>query len=651
MAKINEFNKIPVVRPEGGGSEEIYRFEQIRTQIYTSAEEAVEKLADYIASQIREKKEKNENLVLGLVTGSTPKPLYKRLIQLHKEGLSFENVITFNVDEYYPIEKTNIKSYYNYMNDTFFSKVDFKPENINFLDSEVSIEDIKGHCNAYDEKISACGGIDIQILGLGKNGHVGFNEPGTSMNSLTHRVRLDRTTRIDIAGDFFGVEHTPETALTMGVGSIMKAKEIFLMAWGEEKANQIKNTVQCSKDAIPASFLKNHDNCTVLVDVAAAHELTRIKTPWLVGECEWNDRLVRAAVVWLCQTTNKAILKLTDADYSEHGLSHLIAEVGSASSINIRVFNDLQHTITGWPGGKPNADDTTRPERANPYPKRVIVFSPHPDDDVISMGGTFARLQENGHNLHVAYQTSGNIAVSDDFALRYMDTMYEHQKMIKSEGFDEINALYKKIKDFILNKKPGEKDIEEVKHIKTIIRQAECKSADRYLNVKEENIHFLNLPFYETGGVKKNPPGQKDIDIIKALIQEVKPHQIFAAGDLADPHGTHKVCIEVLIEALEQLKNEDWFKDCNIWLYRGAWQEWPIEQVDMAVPLSPKEVLIKRTSIFKHQSQKDGAMFPGSDEREFWQRAEDRTEETARIYNQLGMAEYQAMELFAKLDI
>lgn len=651
MARINEFNKIPNIVPEGGDSSEIFRFEHIKTDIHLSAEEATAKLAAYIATQIKEKQAQSKNLVLGLVTGSTPKPLYKALVKLHKQGLSFQNVITFNVDEYYPIQKSNIKSYYNYMKDNFFSQVDLKPENINFLNSELPETEIKEHCEAYDAKIAAVGGIDIQILGIGTNGHVGFNDPGSSVNKRTHKVRLDRSTRIHLASDFFSIEYAPEMALTMGVGSIMRAKEIYLLAWGEGKAAQVKNTVENTQCQTPAAFLKQHPKCTAVTDIAAASGLTRIKTPWLVGDCNWDDRLVRAAVVWLCAQTKKPILKLTEADYTENGLSHLIAEEGAASNINIKVFNDLQHTITGWPGGKPNADDTTRPERANPYPKRVVVFSPHPDDDVISMGGTFARLQEHQHDLHVAFQVSGNIAVTDDFALRYMDTLRGHAKTLKQGGIPEIEDNYNKIRNFIDNKKPGEKDIEELKLVKGIIRQAEAISADRYLNVKEKNIHFLNLPFYETGGVKKNPPGQADVDIIKALLQEVKPHQIFAAGDLADPHGTHKVCIEVIIQALEQLKNETWFKDCNVWLYRGAWQEWNIEQVDMAVPLSPKEVMIKRTAIFKHQSQKDGAMFPGSDEREFWQRAEERTEETARIYNDLGMAEYQAIELFAKLDI
>jgi glucosamine-6-phosphate deaminase len=434
----------------------------------------------------------------------------------------------------------------------------------------------------------------------------------------------------------------------MGISTIMDAKKIIIMAWGEGKAQTVQKMVEGPMtEMLPASALQNHPNTSFIFDISAAAELTRIKTPWLTGNVRWSNKLIRKAVFWLSEKLNKPILKLTERDYNDSGLGELISEVGSANKINIRVFNDLQHTITGWPGGKPNADDLTRPERALPFPKRVIVFSPHPDDDVISMGGTLARLSEHEHEVHVAYQVSGNIAVFDDEVTRFLDFVRDVAPLY---GLDakKTQAAYQETIAFFKNKRPGQVDLSAIAASKTAIRQGEARSACRYLGIPENRIHFLNLPFYETGTVKKKPIGEKDIQIIVDLLQEVKPHQIFAAGDLSDPHGTHRVCFIAILEALKQLKHESWLDDCRLWLYRGAWQEWDISEVDMAVPLSPEESRIKRMAIFKHQSQKDRPLFPGTDPREFWQRAEERNIATAVRYDKLGMAEYQAMELFVR---
>lgn len=500
------------------------------------------------------------------------------------------------------------------------------------------------------KKIQKFGGIDIQILGIGRTGHIGLNEPGSAMNSLTRLISLDDITRTEAGSDFFGKDFVPRKAISMGIKTILKAERIRLLAWGEGKANVLKKTIEGDvTEEVPASFLQKHANTEVILDEAAAAELTRIKTPWLIDSVVWTSQLIRKAVVWLCLKVDKPILKLTDRDYNDNGMGDLLAEKGSAYQINIKVFNELQHTITGWPGGKPNADDTNRPERKSPFPKRVIVFSPHPDDDVISMGGTLLRLVEQGHDVHVAYETSGNVAVSDDDVLRYLDFMSAYTSTL-SDGNKELLAQRDKIKAFFKNKKADQVDLPEIRTIKTMIRQGEAKAACRYANVKPENVHFLNLPFYETGGVEKKPIGEADIEIVGQLIKDVKPHQIYAAGDLSDPHGTHRVCLDAIFRAIDVLKIEDWMKDCWVWLYRGAWHEWDIHQIEMAVPISPDEVTRKRNAIFKHQSQKDGAMFLGGDMREFWQRAEDRNRGTAITYDKLGMAEYEAFEAFVRYE-
>lgn len=629
----------------------VTRFEKIPVKIFPSAAEGSVEIAARIIELVKARQESGRNLVLGLATGSTPLKVYNELIRIHKEeGFSFANVITFNLDEYYPLEHDHQQSYNHFMWDRLFKHIDIKAENIHIPSGSIDQDDVAAFCRDYEKKIAEAGGIDIQLLGIGRTGHIGFNEPGSAYNSKTRLVTLDRLTRNDAADSFNGEEHVPHFAITMGVGTILAAKEIYLMAWGEGKAEILAKAVEGPvTEVIPTSYLQNHLNTTFVIDPPAAAQLTRYKSPWRVGQCEWTDRMIRKAVLWLCTQTGKPLLKLTERDYNDFGLSDLITSQ-VFSKINIRVFNDLQHTITGWPGGKPNVDDSTRPERALPFPKRVALFSPHPDDDVISMGGTFARLVEHGHDVHVAYQTSGSIAVSDDDAIRYLDFVRNYEKIYDINDA-KADYLYKVSTDFYLNKKKESVEPSELLAVKGAIRRGEATASCRYIGLPEENVHFLNLPFYETGTVKKAPAGEADIQITMQFLRALQPHQIYAAGDLSDPHGTHRVCIDIIIEALERMKNESWMKDCRVWLYRGAWQEWDIEMVDMAVPLSPEEVVIKRNAIFRHQSQKDGAMFMGADKREFWQRAEERNKDTARLYDKLGMAEYEAIEVFVRYEV
>jgi len=628
------------------------QFEKIRTQIYQDARSGSIYVAQQIATLIREKAAKGDVAVLGLATGSSPTRVYEELVRMHKEeGLSFRNVVTFNLDEYFPMHPEALQSYVRFMNEYLFDHIDIDRANIHVPDGTITREKVYEFCTDYEKKIMEMGGIDIQILGIGRTGHIGFNEPGSKQHSITRLITLDSITRIDAASDFFGEENVPRKAITMGVGSIMKSRKIYLMAWGEGKASIIRQTVEGDiTDSIPATFLQLHPSTDFILDDASASKLTRNMTPWLVGHVDWDDTLIRKAVVWLCQKVQKPILKLTDMHYNEHGMSDLINDHGPAYNININVFNQLQRTITGWPGGKPNADDSNRPERATPFPKRVVIFSPHPDDDVISMGGTFIRLVDHGHEVHVAYQTSGNIAVFDDDAIRFADFVTDYSDTF---GLAESQAteLFRRVSESLKNKKPGEVDSEEVKTIKGLIRRGEAKAGCRYVGIPDENAHFLDLPFYETGTVRKKPLGEEDIQITMDLLRKIKPQQIYAAGDLSDPHGTHRVCLAAVMEAVRRLQNEDWMKDCWIWLYRGAWQEWDVDQIEMAVPLSPDELLRKRRAIFKHQSQKDRPLFPGSDPREFWQRADDRTRGTAELYDGLGLAEYEAIEAFVRWKV
>jgi glucosamine-6-phosphate deaminase len=509
---------------------------------------------------------------------------------------------------------------------------------------------VADHCRAYEQSLRDLGGMDIALLGIGKEGNIAFNEPGSQINSSTRLILLDGTSREEAAKQFGGMKNVPISSITMGIGSILAAKKIYLVAWGEEKASKIKMTVEDKmSDTIPASYLQAHSNANIVIDLSAAANLTRIQRPWLVTSCEWNNKLIRSAVVWLCQLTQKPILKLTNKDYNENGLSELLSMYGSAYNVNIKIFNDLQHTITGWPGGKPNADDSNRPERANPYPKRAVIFSPHPDDDVISMGGTVRRLAEQGHDVHIVYQTSGNIAVDDEEVTRFMMFVNSFNEMFNLNNA-QITEHYNEIRSFIANKKDGDYDNSDILRIKGMIRRGEARTACTYAKIKPQNVHFLDLPFYETGKIEKNPISEKDVHIVLELLREVKPHQIFVAGDLADPHGTHRVCTDAVFAAVDEEKNAGaaWLNDCRIWMYRGAWAEWEIENIEMAVPMSPEELRLKRNTILKHQSQMEGAPFLGNDERLFWQRSEDRNRGTAELYHSLGLACYEAIEAFVE---
>lgn len=628
------------------GRTDVTRYEKMHVEVFGDSDNASVAVAKEIADLIRAKAYQRQKCVLGLATGSSPIRVYEELVRLHQEeGLSFANVVTFNLDEYYPMERSNHRSYWYFMHEHLFNHVDIDPQNINLPSGTIPLKEVYQHCMDYEEKIAQHGGLDFQLLGIGRTGHVGFNEPGSNYRSLTRLITLDHLTRVDAAPDFQGMNNVPTRAITMGIDTIRKAGRVVLLAWGHKKAEIVQIAVEGERTGVvPASFLQDHDNLTVLLDREASSELRRFKTPWLVGPCQWDEELTRKAIVWLSSHVEKPILKLTERDYNNHGMSDLLARDGTAYDLNIRMYNTLQHTITGWPGGKPNVDDSQRPERKEPAKKRVILFSPHPDDDVISMGGTFLRLVDQGHEVHVAYQTSGNIAVSDGDALRFAEFTQQMNK-----DAEVVNPEIEQAVKALRNPDPAaDVDPVEVRKIKGLIRRGEAAAGARFCGLPDEQIHFMDMPFYESGKNKKFPISQADIDLVKGLIQKVRPHQIYAAGDLADPHGTHKVCLDAIFAALEQLKGDKATKDTWLWLYRGAWQEWPIHEIEMAVPLSPQEVEKKRQAIFFHQSQKDGVMFQGEDDREFWQRAEQRNRETARRYNLLGLTEYEAIEAFRR---
>lgn len=625
------------------------RFEKIPTDIYESVDEGAHQIATEIAFTIREKQKAGRFCVMALPGGNSPRSVFDELVRMHREeALSFRNVIVFTLYEYYPLAPDAVNSNLKTLQTMFLDLVDINKQNVFSPDGTIPKDTIFEHCRLYEQRIESFGGIDILLLGIGRVGNIGFNEPGSQANSNTRLILLDNTSRNDAAKLFGGTENVPISSITMGISTILAAKKIFLMAWGDDKAQMIKETVEGKvSDTIPASYLQMHNNTRVAIDLSAASNLTRIQRPWLVTSCEWNDKLIRSAIVWLCMLTKKPILKLTNKDYNENGLSELLALFGSAYNINIKIFNDLQHTITGWPGGKPNADDTYRPERAKPYPKRVIVFSPHPDDDVISMGGTVRRLVEQKHDVHVAYQTSGNIAVGDEEVVRFMHFINGFNQIFDANS-DIIDKKYKEIRTFINSKKEGDFDNADMLRLKGLIRRGEARTACTYAGIKSDHVHFLDLPFYETGKIQKSPISEKDVEIVRALLQEVKPHQIFVAGDLADPHGTHRVCTDSVLAAIDLEKSEKWMKECRIWMYRGAWAEWEIEHIEMAVPISPEELRLKRNTILKHQSQMEGAPFLGNDERLFWQRSEDRNRSTAALYDNLGLASYEAIEAFVE---
>lgn len=625
------------------------RFEKVPTRIYESATEASLQVAADIATQIKKKQAANANFVLALPGGNSPLTIYKELVRMHKEeGLSFKNVIVFSVYEFYPL-KEGANSNLKLLKESFLDLVDIAPENIYSPDGSIPKEEILNFCEDYEGLIEKFGGIDYLLLGLGRAGNVGVNIAGSSPGSRTRLVLLDVQSKKEAVNTFGSMDNVPPSAVTMGISTIMRAKKVVLVAWGEDKAASVLNVVEGEmSDAVPASCLQSHSNASVYTDLNAAFDLTRINHPWLVTTCEWNNKLIRRAIVWLCQRLGKPILKLTNKDYQENGLEELLALYGSAYNVNIKIFNDLQHTITGWPGGKPNADDTNRPERAKPFPKNVIIFSPHPDDDVISMGGTFKRLVDQKHNVHVAYQTSGNIAVGDEEVIRYVSLMEDVRRKYEPNN-EEAKKRHEAILKFLLeDKKEGDVDTPEVLFMKGYIRRQEATTACRYQGMDVNNVKFLDLPFYETGRVKKNPISEADVEIVKAYLQSVKPNQVFVAGDLADPHGTHKVCLDAILAAIDELKGEEWLKDCRIWMYRGAWAEWEIDHIEMAVPISPEELRSKRNAILKHQSQMESAPFLGNDERLFWQRSEDRNRATAELYRQLGLASYEAIEAFVE---
>ena len=626
------------------------RFEKIPTNIYETAEEGVACIADEIIYKVQERQRDGKFCTIAMGTGASLRPLFAELVRRHKEeGISFRNVVVFNLYEYYPLVESNHSSI-NQLNELFLKQVDIDPQNVFTLNGSIPQDGVIEHCHLYEQRIKTYGGIDIAVMGIGREGNIGMNEPGSTATSQTRLILIDSTSRSEAAHNL-GIDNLPPCSITMGVGTIMEARKVFLLAWGEEKADIIKKAVEDKiSDSLPASYLQMHQNATVCIDLPTAAHLTRIQRPWLVTSCEWNDKLIRSAIVWLCLLTQKPILKLTNKDYNENGLSELLALYGSAYNVNIKIFNDLQHTITGWPGGKPNADDTYRPERAKPFPKRVVVFSPHPDDDVISMGGTIRRLVQQGHEVHVAYETSGNIAVGDEEVVRFMHFINGFNQLFDGEKNETIKNMYAEIKKFLKHKKEGDMDTRDILTIKGLIRRGEARTACTYNQIPLERVHFLDLPFYETGRIEKNPISEADINIVLDLLREVKPHQIYVAGDLADPHGTHRVCTDAVLAAIDEEKNAgaEWLKDCRIWMYRGAWAEWEIENIEMAVPLSPEELRAKRNSILKHQSQMESAPFLGNDERLFWQRSEDRNRGTASLYDSLGLACYEAMEAFVE---
>ena len=626
------------------------RFEKVPTSIYETMEEGAKAIADEIIRKVQERQREGKFCTIAAGTGASLRPLYAELVRRHKEeGVSFRNVVLFNLFEYYPLSEAKNGSM-NQLNELFAKQVDIDAQNIFTMDGSIAQDAVIEHCSLYEQRINTFGGLDMVLMGIGREGNIAMNEPGSTAATSTRLILIDATSRAEAIHNT-GIDNLPPCSITMGVKTIMSARKVYLLAWGEEKADVIKKAVEDKiSDALPASYLQMHQNASVCIDLTAAAHLTRIQRPWLVTNCDWNDKLIRSAIVWLCQLINKPILKLTNKDYNEHGLSELLALYGSAYNVNIKIFNDLQHTITGWPGGKPNADDTYRPERAKPFPKRVVVFSPHPDDDVISMGGTLRRLVQQGHEVHVAYETSGNIAVGDEEVVRFMHFINGFNQLFDGNQNETIRNKYAEIKQFLSQKKEGDMDTRDILTIKGLIRRGGARTASTYNQIPLERVHFLDLPFYETGRIEKNPISEADVEIVMDLLRKVKPHQIYVAGDLADPHGTHRVCTDAVFAAIDEEKKAgaEWLNDCRIWMYRGAWAEWEIENIEMAVPLSPEELRAKRNSILKHQSQMESAPFLGNDERLFWQRSEDRNRGTANLYNDLGLACYEAMEAFVE---
>ncbi|HUQ45436.1 MAG TPA: glucosamine-6-phosphate deaminase [Gemmatimonadaceae bacterium] len=603
--------------------------ERMRTVVVDEHEDLARMVATRIAAVIRERNAAGNAAVLGLATGSTPIGVYRELIRMHREeGLSFANVVTFNLDEYYPMAPDTIHSYHRFMWENLFSHVDVRPEQVHIPSGNVPRDQVDSMCAEYEAQMARAGGIDFQILGVGKTGHIGFNEPGSGVDSRTRLVHLDAVTRRDAAADFFGEEFVPKEAVTMGVATILEAREIAIIATGEHKAAIVRRAVEGEISlSVAATFLQRHPNTTFYVDTAAGAALTRIATPWLIDSVHWTPALMLRAVVWLSQQTGCAILKLTERDYAEHGMSSLVAERGSPGAVNGEVFNALGAKIRG--------------KSKLPTNRRTICFSPHPDDDVISMGGILRKFVQNGNEMLVAYMTSGNIAVFDHDVRRYVDFL---RRLATESGVGDrmVNALADRVNAFLTSKEAGDVDIPEIQDIKRIIRESEAVAGIEVMGLNSENARFLNLPFYQTGLVKKDPIGPADVAIVRDLLNEVEPEIIFVAGDLSDPHGTHRMCKEAIDRALREIA----FPRPEVWLYRGAWQEWDVTDATWLVPMSQEELRLKIQAIFKHQSQKDSAPFPGQDDREFWQRVDARNKDTANLLDKLGLAEYFAIEAY-----
>ena len=604
--------------------------------VFESSKDLARHVAQLIAGIVRERHAFGQPAVLGLPTGSTPVGVYRELIRMHRdEGLDLSNVVTFNLDEYYGLRPDQLQSYHRWMHEQFFQDVNIPPENIHIPDGTVPLSEMDTYCREYDAKIEDAGGIDILLLGIGRNGHIGFNEPFSIRNSTTRLCTLDPITRRVAADDFFGEENVPAQAITMGLGTILSARKILLLALGEHKAEIVRETTEGPvTDRVPASFLQEHHDAAILVDDAAANLLSGYATPWVLGNVEWTEAMIKRAILWLCEQTGKALLKLDDNDLRNHNLHQLLRHHGPAQRVAQQVFRWMMDTIQYHPAGTES--------------KRIICFSPHPDDDVISMGGTLHRLIEDGHDVHTAYLTSGNIAVFDHDARRIADLVTEYNQLF---GIDQEKSqlVETTVNEALAGKKAGQPDVETVLKIKGLIRWSEAKAAVQYVGGKEENQHFLDLPFYKTGTIAKKPIGEEDVEIVRQLIEKIDPQQIYIAGDLSDPHGTHRMCANAIFQVLAQIEQSTGSRP-EVLLYRGAWQEYELYEIEVAVPLSSEDLDRKRKAIFMHESQKDAALFPGADPREFWQRADDRNKGTADKYNRIGLPEYFAIEAFVRYN-
>ncbi len=608
------------------------RRERIPVRVMEHDEIATE-VAGRIASLVRARASEGRDAVLGLATGSTPLGVYRELIRLHREeGLDFANVITFNLDEYFPMRPGSIHSYRRYMHENLFDHVNIRPGRCHIPRGDLAEDEVDAHCADFEQRIRDAGGIDLQLLGIGRSGHIGFNEPGSGRDSRTRRIYLDTVTRADAAADFFGEENVPPQAITMGVATILEAREVVLLATGEHKAEIVLRAVEGEVSAdVAATFLQQHPAATVYLDPAAAAELTGVRTPWLVGDVEWTPRLETDAVIWLSQRTGKPILHLANEDYRAHHLGSLVARYRSAEPLNGKVFNALIAKIRG--------------KSRLPRGHEVLIFSPHPDDDVISMGGLLRKLVENGNRVTVAYQTSGNIAVFDHEVRRHLDFVKRAAGVMALGDPESVEEAVAAVEAELALKEPGDVDVPVVQDLKRIIRESEASAGIEVLGLSGGQARFLDLPFYRTGQVRKDPISERDVEIVADVLEEVRPTMVFAAGDLSDPHGTHRMCLEAVERALARYGGDAPL----LWYYRGAWQEWGVSEATVLVPLSEHELRAKVQAIFQHESQKDSAPFPGSDPREFWQRVVDRNRETADLLASLGLPAYRAMEAYVTI--